>query len=263
MYIQTFCSKLLKQYITICLTIVSILGSTYLFAQPSNDNCSGAINLTPSQVCSPTIGDLGGSTKSTETPANTFYDVWYSFTATTAIHYITVKGDGTYKPGIQLYSGVCGGLTSIGTYTNTSTSIAATISGLTVGQKYYYRVYHNVANTYPSITSFETCVENYILNNECIGAEIITPGLPGDLCSNKTGKNPAATQSLPGCAGSAEDDVWYKFQATSTTHFIEVDGYPSFDAVVQLYSGSCASPTSFICKNSTAADGLETIKQSG
>jgi hypothetical protein len=263
MYILPHYTKLKNHIFNLYLFSVIILLSNYSFAQPSNDECSNAINLTPSQVCTAVSGELGGSTKSTLTPANTFYDVWYSFTAVNTTHYITVKGDGTYKSGIQLYSGLCGGLISIGTYTNTSTSIAATVSGLTVGQKYYYRVYHNVANTYPSITSFETCVENYILNNECTGAEIITPGLPGDLCSNKIGKNPAATQSLPGCAGSAEDDVWYKFQATNTTHFIEVDGYTSFDAVVQLYSGTCASPTSFICKNSTAADGLETIKQTG
>ena len=263
MYIHIHYIKLLKQIVKLIIFSLTTLISFESYAQPSNDECNNAINLTPSQVWDAVSGELGGSTKSTLIPANIFNDVWYCFTAITTTHYISVKGDGTYKSGIQVYVGNCAGLTSIGTYTNTFNSMAATVSGLTIGQKYYYRVYHNVANTSPSITSFETCVENYILNNECVGAEIITPSLPGDLCSNKIGKNTAATQSLPGCAGSAEDDVWYKFQATSTTHFIEVDGYTNFDAVVQLYSGTCSSPTSLICKNSTAADGLETIDQSG
>ena len=207
-----------------------------LFAQPSNDDCSNPTVLTPYQSCSGTLGDLTGSSKSNLTPSNSFYDVWYTFTATTSIHYLTVISSGDFKASFQIFTGNCGSLTSIANFAGTTPGTTATLSGLIVGQTYFYRVYHN-GSTLPTTKEFETCVENYILNNDCIGAIEITPSSPGEPCGGVRGKTSGATQSMPGCNGSAEDDVWYKFKANSSTHFVEVDGDASFNAVLQLFKG--------------------------
>jgi gliding motility-associated-like protein len=247
---------------SLALLILIILHSQFTFAQPSNDDCNGAISITPAQSCITTSGDLTGSTKSVLTPTNSNFDIWYKFVATTSIHYITVYSSGDFKASLQVYSGNCGTLTSIGNFAGTTVGTSATVSGLTVGQTYYYRVYHN-ATTLPTTKKFETCVENYILNNDCSGATELIPSSPGELCGGIRARTSAATQSSVGCTGTADDDVWFKFKATNTTHFVEVDGDVSFNAVLQFYSGDCNTLSSAACVNNTAADGIESTKQTG
>ena len=230
-----------------------------IFAQPINDNCSGAIIVTSDSVCNTTAGDFTNATKSTSTPTNNYFDIWYSFTAKTTTHYITVTGSGDFQVGIQLYSSSCGALTAKGTaISSTSSAITATISSLLVGTTYYYRIYHNVSNTLPTSTSISTCVENFIKNDECAGAYTLIAGNPGETAFPTSGKTSGATQSMVGCKGTADDDVWYKFQATNKTHFITVTGASNFDPVVQLFNGNCNSLTSLDCQDATLSGQTET-----
>jgi gliding motility-associated-like protein len=229
------------------------------FAQPANDNCSGVVNITPDSACTSVAGDFTNATISTLTPANSYYDIWYKFTAKTTTHYITVTGSGDFKVGVQLYSGSCGSLSAIGSpVTSTSPSMSVTIPSLTVGTTYYYRVYHNVSNTAPTSKSISTCVENYIQNNDCSGAYTLTPGKPEETAFPTNGKTAGATQSMTACKGTADDDVWYKFKATNKIHFVSVTGATSFDAVVQLFSGNCSGLTSLDCQDATNNGQLET-----
>jgi gliding motility-associated-like protein len=253
--IYTYPKNLLHRifYLFFCLLSFGV------FAQPSNDNCTGSISITPDSACTSVSGDFALSTKSTLTPANSFYDIWYSFTAKTTTHYISVTGSGDLKVGIQLYSGTCGTLTAVGSaITSTTPTINVTIPSLTVGTTYYYRVYHTVSNTLPTATSISTCVENFIQNDNCTGAYTLTPGNPGETAFPTNGKTAGATQSMVACKGTADDDVWYKFKATNKIHFVSVTGSTSFDGVVQLFSGSCASLTSLDCQDATNNGQLET-----
>lgn len=73
-----------------------------------------------------------------------------------------------------------------------------------------------------------------------------------------------ATQSYAACSGvNADDDVWFKFVATGTKHVITVYSSASFDAVVQLYSGSCGTFTSLYCEDINPNGGTETIYATG
>ena len=60
-----------------------------------------------------------------------------------------------------------------------------------------------------------------------------------------------ATESLPGCDGIANNDVWYKFTANSNASTIELISSADMDAVIEVYSGSCASLNSILCLNAT------------
>lgn len=132
---------------------------THPVPPPANDNCSGAISLSPAVSCSNTTGSLISATSSTGLPAGcevagTHYDVWYSFVAGSTYELITLSsiGSGITNPAVQLYSGTCGTLTSIACGT---TSIAS--SGLTVGATYYIRV-SNVGSAVSSNGGFSICV---------------------------------------------------------------------------------------------------------
>ncbi len=119
---------------------------------PDNDECAGAVDLTPAVDCVPVAGTTDGATQSMDpilcngfTSANA-NDVWYSFTATETDHTVTVEGIGTFDAVLELFSGDCSGLTSIvcedGNYPTTGPATEVMVlSGLSVGQTYYVRVY--------------------------------------------------------------------------------------------------------------------------
>src|ERR1700752_4638531 len=78
--------------------------------------------------------------------------------------------------------------------------------------------------------------------------------------------NPGATQNLVSCnAGNANDDAWYKFTATAgASYSISVKGSAAYDAVFQVYSGSCGALVSMAgCIDSYANGGTESVSLSG
>ena len=121
-------------------------------APPANDECAGAVVLTSNPTtCTPLSGTTLGATAtagvtacSATTPGTADDDVWFSFVATGGAGTFTVQGASGFDAVLQLYSGACGTLTSIGCINGTSTGGAevGTLSGLTAGQTYYARVYH-------------------------------------------------------------------------------------------------------------------------
>lgn len=122
---------------------------------PANDECAGAISLTPgapeAACISPTPGTIVSATKSAGVAVCQGKagdnDVWYSFVATSGQHLITVAGDNTgggqaFDAIIGLLSGTCDALTGLqcedaNGMGGTETMVA---SALTIGQTYYVRV---------------------------------------------------------------------------------------------------------------------------
>jgi len=165
---------------TLPVKVFLVIGTLLLLHQKglAQNNCSGAVTLTPGTSCSsygsnlrnmgPTSGVPGGC--GDEGSA----DAWYKFVATSSFPTITIQGiAGSFKaatPVLQLLSGSCGSWTPVACVTgNTSSSslslsVASAVggSGLTVGNTYYIRVYSNT-NT-GTITSgswvYGICVTN-------------------------------------------------------------------------------------------------------
>ncbi|MBS1568915.1 MAG: T9SS type A sorting domain-containing protein [Bacteroidetes bacterium] len=128
-------------------------------AAPANDECAGAVVLTSAADCVPVAATTAGATESmpaiecngaTSPNAN---DVWFSFVATAANHTVTVDGVENFDAVIEVFSGACSDLTSIGCEDGTfpppaPASEVMPLSGLTVGATYYVRVYdYNHAST--------------------------------------------------------------------------------------------------------------------
>lgn len=93
-------------------------------------------------------------------------------------------------------------------------------------------------------------------NDECFSAISLTPS---STCTPVTGTVFQATQSIPGCNGTADDDVWYSFVATQSNLSVIVSGTTGFNPVVQVFSGGCISQSSLACVNNTANGGTEAV----
>lgn len=96
-------------------------------------------------------------------------------------------------------------------------------------------------------------------NDDCINAIVVVPTLTN--CNFQAGSSANATQSFPSCSGGgiADDDVWYSFTANSNDMTITVDPTVGYDAVIELYSGSCGTLTSIQCEDINGLNGDEVL----
>jgi hypothetical protein len=105
-----------------------------------------------------------------------------------------------------------------------------------------------------------------LANDNCSGAISLTVD-PDESCGAVTnGTSIGGTQSIAaiscGLTGNADDDVWYSFVATGTSHIITVDGASNMDVVIDLRSGAC-NGTNIACADLTATDGIEVLTATG
>lgn len=242
---------------------------------PANDNCGNATALTVNTdlACGAvTAGNtLGASLSMAATPCNgnPDDDVWYSFVATGPVHVVTLSSvvstgtTSTTDMYFQVLSGACGSQTSV----LCSDPNSAVVSGLTAGQTYYVRVYTYSGAGYNA--SFNICVGTPLpppSNDECSGAISLTVN-PDLSCGAVTAGNTiSATQSMSAgvCSGTPDDDIWYSFVATATSHVVSLSNVvstgssSSTDMYFQVLSGTCGSLTSVLCSddNSKTVTGL-------
>jgi hypothetical protein len=104
---------------------------------------------------------------------------------------------------------------------------------------------------------------SWIIPDEvCATAVSLTPSFS---CNAMFASSTYATGSGSACGlGNGDDDLWFKFVATATTHTVTVDGAANYDAVIGAYN-SCggSQPTGGACVNATGAGGIETLTLTG
>lgn len=226
----------------------------------SND-CSTATTLPVTANCSsPTNGTTLGATQSIAGCVGTADDdVWYQFTATANSHKITVTPSAGMDPVVQVLSGSCASLTSIvcRDLGFTGDPEIVNLTSLTIGNVYRVRVYHYAAGS--GTSTFSICctvAPPPPSNNECATATSLTVNVG---CVTTAGTTEGATQSMAGCSGDADDDVWYSFVATNAQQTVTVTPTTAnLDFVFQVFSGSCASLTTESCVDLTFTDDPET-----
>lgn len=149
-------------------------------------------------------------------------------------------------------------LTTTG-YPTTWTQYTITISGLSgpTNGRIAFRYFvtdggpNGTNSNYIGIDSYTyTSIISPPANDDCTGATVLNQTA---ACNLTNGSVAHASESLPACTGNANDDVWYKFVATTTGAAITVNSSYEFDPVVQLYSGNCAVLNSMNCINNTAS----------
>jgi hypothetical protein len=235
------------------------------YAQPVNDDCAGATEITLTGMSGTISGQTTDATQSIP-PINCMgtssaaLDVWYKFIAPSANTNITVSPSGLDVIA-DLRSGSCDGTNincSDGGGSGASETINAT--NLTVGDTYYLRVYGYGISTGTFFISINGITPTY---DDCAGAtEITITGMSGSISGQTT---VGATQSIPpiNCMGTSSSalDVWYNFVAPSANTNITVA--PSgFDVIADLRSGSC-SGTNINCSDGGGTGAPETINATG
>ena len=152
-------------------------------AAPANDDCEGAITLTPASTCSFTDFNSEGATEFQPADSCSGYlgdandDIWFSFVATVTDMTVAAQGAGDedtgYDPVVQVFEGACGGLTALGCEDSTLNAGIETVdlTGLVVGNTYFVRVFHFYTGT-PGDFNVGLCVvENGPIGFDELGEE--------------------------------------------------------------------------------------------
>lgn len=232
---------------------------------PANDNCSGAIELTVNSDLSCDVVTSGTTVAATQSMAaspcfgNPDDDVWFSFEATATSHQITISNvvavEGTSTDMyFQVLSGTCDDFTSL----LCSDPNQNTVSGLTVGDTYFVRVYSYYDT---SRQTFDICVGTFPpppANDECSGAEALTVGADfasANIPTSNAGATANSSDPLPTCDeynfATNGKDIWFTVIVPASgevTLETRGDGSNSItDTGLQAYSGTCGDLTSLGC----------------
>jgi hypothetical protein len=196
---------------------------------PTNDNPCGAVSLTVNtdNLCaSTTSGTVANATNSGIDACfgSEDDDVWYSFVATGPVHVVSlinIAGSTT-----DMYHAVYGDFiapdcsVTVGDNINCSDPNSSIIGGLITGRTYYVQVYTYTATTGQTST-FDICIGTPPPpppNDEPCNAVALTPG---QTCVGTSGYVEFASNSgINSCFGTPDNDVWYSFVATATSHSV-------------------------------------------
>lgn len=243
---------------------------------PSNDNCSGATafpvvptdgtcatlsNQSNAASTNSNVTPTGACTSNSGTPTN---DVWFSFIATATSEILSATWvSGETDVYWQVFSGACA--SSMTALLCTDNNSGGTISGLTIGQKYYVRLYTYFTGT----TVQNICIKAPPpppSNDNCSGATAF-PAIPTDgSCSSLSNQSTdAATNSgvtptgtCTSNSGTPDDDVWFKFVATAPTIILKASWVSGeTDVYWQVFSSACGSTmNSVFCSDADAGGTL-------
>ncbi len=253
-----------------CLFAYLFLFISHAFAQPANDDCSGAIpvSTTPfGSVCTSSTGATTvGATASTPGTTcgglNDDDDIWYSFMAASQSAVIRISGavyipSGTAAMSFEIYSGSCVAPSSLLCNSNLASGNGYQIvDGLTIGNIYYIRFWTATTTT---TANFNFCVQNVTtppVNDFCANAITIATQPFGTACAASVNVNTTgATKSLPNADCSStdiNDDVWYSFTANSASVVLRFSNgnYTTSTGVLSLgfalYNNACPINTTTV-----------------
>lgn len=217
---------------------------------PTDGTCASLSNQSTSGATNSSVTPTGACTSNSGTPDD---DVWFKFVASAT----TIIMNATWVSGEtdvywQVFSGACG--SSMSSILCTDNNSGGTLTGLTVGQTYYIRLY-----TYSSSVSSvqNICLQTTPANDNCITAKAF-PVIPSDgscaSLSNQTttGTTNSGVTPTGACTsnpGTANDDVWFSFVATASDLKLSASWVSGeTDIYFQVFSGACGSPmTALLC----------------
>lgn len=233
---------------------------------PANDECSSAITLPTSTVCSATSGSVQSATTTTTPSAcSGNSDVFYKFIANNTAASITVTASLGFDPVVGVFTS-CSASSAIACVDNGGLGSTETVNltGLTIGSTYYIKV-SDFSSSLPSTFPFTICVvstpanTNPPANDNCANATTLSPTA---LCNPTSGTVEYAQTSATPASCSGNSDVYYKFVANNTTASITVNPSSGLDPVVGVLS-SCAATSSLYCIDEQGDGGSESFELTG
>ena len=212
---------------------------------PANDNCANATVVTAgTSIAYTTVGATPGSAFACVPSASN--DVWFRYNAlaTGAHTFATCSATRTFDTVLEVFSGACASLTSIGCIDDSCTTGSSVTATLTAGQSYLIHV-----GGYNAATgAFDlNIVAPAVARDECATATAITLGTSAVF--NNTGATTSATPAWTCATGG--NDLWFTFTAncTAPTTFSTCTASRTIDTVMSVYSGTCAALTLLGCND--------------
>jgi hypothetical protein len=181
-----------------------------------------------------------------------------------------VAGSGFDDTVVEVYSGTCGSLTSIGCNDDIIDGeerfSSVTVRGQTPGNTVYVRVFGFDATV--ATGQFGICATLPPANDNCAGAIALTTGA---TCTVTTGTTVGASDGpgpAPTCGGGgAYNDVWYSTVVPAGGRIAvttsAVAGSAFDDTVVDLFTGTCSSLTAVACNDDAGGAGFSSAIASG
>lgn len=208
----------------------------------ANDECTGALPAVWNTTCTPVTGTVDNSTQSLVGCSGTANDdVWYSFVATNTTGVIEVTGSASFDPVIELFDACFGNsLSCIDNNFGTGTNESSIMTGLTIGNTYYVRIY-DAGLGIPATTDFTLCIYDVPpppVNDDCIGA--IAVGCNTPINGSTTFAN--AESTAPFCGTSiTSPGVWYTVVGNGGLITASLCTGTGYDSKINIYSGDCSN----------------------
>jgi hypothetical protein len=220
---------------------------------PSNDLCSGAATLTAGTTFSMNTSNATTAGDPNPTCAtNTGKGVWFTFTPS-ADGPLTVRTCGSnYDTVLQLYTGGCGGLTSVACNDNSCGNQSAitfiAVRGTT------YRIF--VAGRDNTSGDLKIFIPLLPPNDGCAGALALANGQTFSMSTAAATTDGDGTVS---CADNIGKGVWFTY-TPPVNGAITVNTLGSnFDTVLQVFTGSCGSLTPVACNDNGNCPNLQSV----
>ncbi|UKN03649.1 T9SS type A sorting domain-containing protein [Paracrocinitomix mangrovi] len=239
------------------LSLAFLLGSVQTtFSQAT---CAGATPLTPGSTQCGTNSFAGsfpdGSTAPLNPCSSSYNDgeYWFSYTGTGQALQLDVSGlTATWSGIFVLDNCPASSPNCVASHTNggSTANYSITTPALTNGATYYI-VIANWSSPYSTAFCLDATVTvppTPPANDECSGA-INVPVNPDFSCSSVASGTinlaTASSQNTASCGGTEDDDVWFSFTATGTTHTIDLINITNgtTDLYHSVWTGTCPSLT--------------------
>jgi gliding motility-associated-like protein len=243
-----------------CFVNSAVLNQT--FCPAPNDLCANAIPVT----CGSMETDTTQGATTTGAPATACGTgpgsggVWYTYAGNGDVVTFSLCGS-TYDTKIQVYTGTCGAFTCVtGNDDFAGCGLSSQVQVTTAPGTLYYVYVFGSGNAQGTFTLNTTCITPPPppANDGCDAATVV-PVNTDESCTLITpgtvvGATPSAQANA--CLGTADDDVWFSFTATQTTHTITLQNIAgsTLDLNHAVYSSSsttnpCGALTQVLCSN--------------
>jgi hypothetical protein len=118
----------------------------WIYGCNTGTSCNGGVNFDSRATCQPTTAmDACAPPPTCGTAANNGSNIWFKFYAAATTVTISCFQNTSFVIGVQAFNGgpTCGSLTQIGCAVagGPSSGVNLTLSGLTIGEVYYYRIF--------------------------------------------------------------------------------------------------------------------------
>ena len=227
-------------------------GNICVYSAPAasgNFTCATATSLPcgTTALAGTTVGSTGATAHGTGCSMSN-YGAWYTFVGDGQLTTRSSTAGSGFDHEMSVSTGSCGSFTSLACQdSGLSGGTESYTFSTTNGVNYYVYVAHysTSGSTTGTFTISRTCSAP-IANDNCSGAVNVTVNPTRTCTATTAGTLFGATDSgVTGstCGGTDDDDVWFSFVATSTTHHIELLNVAgsTTDLYHAVYSGTCGT----------------------